>query len=189
MSVPPGYVLLVMVAVVVLFAALVAVVSPRDTERRTSSRSRRGAGRVVVGQCEQCGRPLRTRRTQIERTLHLTCKCGFHNLVIPEGARRPQPKPSHHVDLRSSRDLELERRAHSPLGGPDGGIARHLCILTEKLQKEGDPADREIKRIGQELFDAGGETRMILVCNRVRALGGAARTLEMYWGGIGTWQG
>ena len=42
-------------------------------------------GRVVVGQCESCGRPLRVKAHAVRDGMHLTCKCGHANDVIRKG--------------------------------------------------------------------------------------------------------
>ena len=155
---PPGAItLLAILAVFILFELFLWLVSSRDVERPTSHKASHGRGRrrIVVGECEKCARPLRTRPAQIKTVLHLTCRCGFHNLVVPEEMRATQPVHPGHLDLRSIRDQELERRARSPLGAKDEAIARRLCVLSDMLKEEGEPADREIKRIAQELFDGG----------------------------------
>lgn len=42
-------------------------------------------GRVVVGECENCHRPLRVKAHAVTREMHLTCKCGHVNTIhVPE---------------------------------------------------------------------------------------------------------
>ena len=95
------------------------------------------------------------------------------------------------VDLRSATERQIERQAQSKLSREEGDekFARKLCVLLEQLTGPGDAADKEIRKIGELLYSNGGEDRMKLVYYRVRAIGGAARTLERYWDGIGTWMG
>lgn len=37
--------------------------------------------RVVVGECEECHKPLRAKAHAIRKEMHLTCKCGHANRI------------------------------------------------------------------------------------------------------------
>lgn len=42
-------------------------------------------GRIVVGECENCHRPLRVKAHGVKREMHLTCKCGHVNIIhVPD---------------------------------------------------------------------------------------------------------
>ncbi len=48
-----------------------------------------GEGRVAVGECQSCHRPLRVKKHAIKREMNLTCKCGHANkLIVPEALLR-----------------------------------------------------------------------------------------------------
>lgn len=48
---------------------------------KRSARGTAGAGRVVAGRCESCGRELRVKAGALRPAMRLTCKCGYLNLV------------------------------------------------------------------------------------------------------------
>lgn len=81
-------------------------------------------------------------------------------------------------------------RARKKLEPDDELFAWMLCLLADKCYRvaDSDPASREMRIIGQRLYDNGGKPRMQLVCCRVGVLGGESRTVECAWDGIGDWR-
>lgn len=88
------------------------------------------------------------------------------------------------IDFRPDWEIQMEHEVQSDLGGEDEQYARQLCTF---LAQHDQGAAR---KIGEELYAKGGHRRMVRVCLRVKALGGAASTLERrVWDGIGEWRG
>ncbi len=100
-----------------------------------------------------------------------------------------------HVDLRSAEERAVEERGRKPLDGADETIAQSLAQLVKRTDAEyaGDKAayertTAEIRKIGEDLCAAGGDSRMKQVAYRVHFLGGRTRLLEMFWDGICGWR-
>ncbi len=118
-----------------------------------------------------------------------------HKRRIPLPGVKPGPPSSpvavsahpHVVDLRSSAEIEIEKRARSPLAGPTEEVAKRLVGLLTQTTQKGDEAYRSIRQAGEQLNSEGGIERMREVGYRVMALGGKARLLEVIWDRIGQW--
>jgi len=148
--------------------------------------------RITVGECSNCGQPLRTKKHAVKPVMRLTCKCGaateLHvaqeiltsaDVTAAKDARKPpayEDPPEVKLMIKSSERLLEIYRAH-----PDGFVTSRP-----------DPIKDEIRTIGLRLYQTGGEDLMFLThrefqrkCNVL----GAPRNLEMIWSGIGEWLG
>ncbi|MFA5788024.1 MAG: hypothetical protein WDA71_13760 [Actinomycetota bacterium] len=59
----------------------------------------------------------------------------------------------------------------------------------EKAAEKQQEIEARIRRIGQTLYDRGGEALMLEICQRVASRSAHGRYLEGAWSGIGTWMG
>jgi hypothetical protein len=127
-----------------------------------------------------------------DSTRHAAELARVWNLSTPVAMRQQQssvPVRRHVVDLRSSAEIEIEKRGRSPLAGLDEEVAKRLVTLLTQTSRAGDEAHRTIRDIGEQLNSQGGLKRMQELGYRVRALGGKASLLESIWDGIGEWMG
>jgi len=101
------------------------------------------------------------------------------------------------IDSRSAEEKSMQQAATSPLKTSDEQFARRLVALVQQGAEEYrtkriDALARtsaEIKLIGEQLYSNAGHEHMQRVYYRVTALGGNGRLLDLYWDGIGEWQG
>ena len=100
---------------------------------------------------------------------------------------RASEAASRFVDLRPESERNAERKAHSSLSSEDEKIARRMVSLIEQCQSLDDTAAQEMKTIGQQLCQNGGNDRMLLIAYRVQSLGRRVRDCELYWDGICGW--
>jgi hypothetical protein len=62
-----------------------AIAAAIQQARKALKAADQGEGRVAVGECQSCHRPLRVKKHAIRREMSLTCKCGHANkLIVPE---------------------------------------------------------------------------------------------------------
>lgn len=101
---------------------------------------------------------------------------------------------SRYVDLRSAEERDMEDRGKKPLAGEDESIARNLATMVKRTDQEYatdkaayERTTAEIRKIGEELCAAGGDSRMKLIAYRANALGARIRLMEMFWNGICGW--
>jgi len=129
-----------------------------------------------------------------------TCSCGGEvrpALAAEMGYAAPVSASRPVVDLRSGEERSIEQEAQRPLLGDDEQLSRRIAVLIkqgaeEYRTKQNDALARtsdEIKRIGEHLYANGGHEHMQKVYYRVQALGGQARLIDLYWDGIGEWEG
>jgi hypothetical protein len=101
------------------------------------------------------------------------------------------------VDLRSDEEMSLEQDAQRPLSEEDEHLSRKLVVLLQngadqhrlKQSEALEKTSSEIKAIGRNLFSNGGHRHMQKIYYRVHALGGKASLFDVYWDGIGEWEG
>jgi hypothetical protein len=93
------------------------------------------------------------------------------------------------LDLRDEEELDVERRARSPLGCSLENMALSLAQLAAACGAKGDENWTEIRRVGERLDAQGGFQLMRLVCYRVAALGGKWKLVNTAWIGVGSWRG
>lgn len=98
------------------------------------------------------------------------------------------------IDLRSTKEKNIESGAGLELQGEDEEIAQKLAKLStlSTVQYSSDKAAYEktvveFRKIGEQLCANGGDARMKRIAYRVKALGGSIRLCEMYWDGICGW--
>lgn len=92
------------------------------------------------------------------------------------------------VDIRSSSEREIEKKAKKPLSGKHEATAHTLCRLSRESQSMGDTQFEQMKSIGAQLHSQGGKSLMQTVCYRVRALGGSHSYVSTAWDGVGEWR-
>jgi hypothetical protein len=69
-------------------------------------------------------------------------------------------------------------------------VDRQYSTLSYRDAQEAQKkTEAQIREIGQELFDEGGEPLMVRTCQDVAGRSRHGRYLEGVWNGIGTWLG
>jgi len=103
------------------------------------------------------------------------------------GGRRASAVNSDFVDMRPESERKMESKAQSRLSAEDEQIARRMVSLIQQCKSLDDAAHEEMKQIGRQLCENGGNDRMLLIAYRVQALGRRVRDCELYWDGICSW--
>jgi ssDNA-binding Zn-finger/Zn-ribbon topoisomerase 1 len=85
----------IMPAVYAVFAVLIALPALAylmvSTKRGLSAENMESGTRVVVGQCDACGKDLRVKKTGVRPKMTLTCKCGVVTEIGVEGNKPAEP--------------------------------------------------------------------------------------------------
>ena len=148
--------------------------------------------RITVGNCSGCGHPLRMKKHAVKAVVRLTCKCGVANEVaVPD-------EIVNSIDVAAAKDARKPAPYEDPpeVKLPVDSAGRLLEIYQSRpegfLRSGGGPLEKEIRDIGQRLYQTGGDDLMFLAHQEFRrkcnVLGGP-RNLEIMWHGIGEWQG
>jgi hypothetical protein len=103
------------------------------------------------------------------------------------GGKRSTETRSDFADLRPESERKIEHKAQSRLSAEDEQIARRMVSLIQQCESLDDAAHEEMKQIGRQLCENGGNDRMLLIAYRVQALGRRVRDCELYWDGICGW--
>lgn len=125
--------------------------------------------------------------------------------IEPAGANRTQQdmilSDAHERIARYLADLAIQTDAVTARLTPEQSARRWDLDLLDRLLQSGERGERvedyllpdlEIRKIGYQLYHAGGEPLMVAVCERVGILEhavAAGRYVEKSWEGIGPWKG
>jgi hypothetical protein len=161
----------------------VAVVEAPPPQRKAASQD----PRVVVGECQSCHRPLKTRTRAVRESMALTCKCGtITRVTVPPEVLAACPD----ARARSSAPRSAPGTGSSPAVA--AGDLETLAALCDAYVRDDKAAIARLEplatRIGEELNRRGG---IGLMRQTWECLGGrpGSRTLDMHWHGIGEWMG
>lgn len=71
----------------------------------------------------------------------------------------------------------------------DGQIGVAASSGKNQIDPEWSRCDDRLTRIGHELYEDGGEARMVAALQLAQAKGMRGRYVERHWTGIGSWMG
>lgn len=104
-----------------------------------------------------------------------------------------QDAPAFEMDIRTGNNFSMDAKTYQDF--EDEEYAKHLIDLFREANAQYDRdkaayqrTRADLLRIGQALYETGGDTRMHRVALIAQALGGKLRDCEYFWDGIGSWK-